>query len=72
LTTQETSGISKPMNKLSVQQAIRELNRVIKQIDSEILSILAAKSVQEVFRMAYLKNLRAMVMDAITNLKREL
>lgn len=72
MTTQETSGISKPMNKLSVQQAIRELNRVIKQIDSEILSILAAKSVQEVFRMAYLKNLRAMVMDAITNLKREL
>jgi uncharacterized protein YnzC (UPF0291/DUF896 family) len=60
------------MNKISVQQAIRELNGVIKQIDSEILSILAAKSVQEVFRMAYLKNLRAMVMDAITNLKREL
>ena len=60
------------MNKLSVQQAIKELENMVTQITMESSAGIRDNTPHFGGRFNYLKNLKAMVRDTIANLKREL
>ena len=60
------------MNKLSIQSAIRELENVVAEITTESSAGIRDNVPGFGGRFNYLRNLKAMLLDTITNLKREL